>query len=191
MRKAVFVDKDGTLIHDVPYNVDTRLITWQEGAIGSLKFLQELGYLLIVISNQAGIAHGFFDNDTMNEVRKKMEQDLADASVKLNGFYFCPHHPYGSVKEYSIACSCRKPQPGLILKAARDLNVDLSQSWMVGDILNDVEAGSRAGCRTILIDNGNETEWQMHGLRSPTFIVNSINEAVERIFAISEAYVRS
>jgi histidinol phosphatase-like enzyme len=92
---------------------------------------------------------------------------LAREGVTLDGWYWCPHHPQGAAAGYAIECGCRKPLPGMLRQAARDHGIDLAQSWMVGDILNDVEAGRRAGCRTVLINNGNETEWLRSPLRTP------------------------
>lgn len=182
MRKAIFLDKDGTLIKDIPYNVDPALIVLQDNSVEGLKQLQDEGYLLIIISNQSGVAHGYFHENELHKVKDKLEELLEEYSIKLDGMYYCPHHPQGNIKSYSITCNCRKPQPGMILAAARDFNLDLSNSWMIGDILHDVEAGNRAGCRTILIDNGNETEWMINDFREPTYKVNSINEAASFIF---------
>jgi D-glycero-D-manno-heptose 1,7-bisphosphate phosphatase len=108
---------------------------------------------------------------------------LAHSNVDLAGFYYCPHHPEGVVPRYSIECACRKPNPGLLLKAAEELNIDLQQSWMVGDILNDVEAGNLSGCSTVLIDNGNETEWVLTDERQPDFIVTNLKEAAQAILS--------
>ncbi len=179
MNKAVFIDKDGTLIHDVPYNVDPDRIVLYTGTIRALRDLKERGYILIVISNQAGVAHGYFEEQALDAVKERLGILLGDSAI--DGFYFCPHHPQGVVGRYAIACECRKPQPGMILQAAKDFQVDLSQSWMIGDILNDVEAGNRAGCKTILINNGNETEWETNSLRKPTYIVNDLVEASQLI----------
>jgi D,D-heptose 1,7-bisphosphate phosphatase len=179
MNKAVFIDKDGTLIHDVPYNVDPHRIVLYAGTIQALRDLKERGYMLIVISNQAGVAHGYFEEHTLEAVKERLSILLGDATI--DGFYFCPHHPQGIVERYTLACDCRKPKPGMILQAAKDFQVDLSQSWMIGDILHDVEAGNRAGCKTILINNGNETEWDMSSLRKPTYIAKDLVEASQLI----------
>lgn len=175
--KAVFLDKDGTLVEDIPYNVDPDLIQLSEGALEGLRLLQKEGYRLIVVTNQSGIARGYFDEQALIPVKKRLQELLLPAGIHLDGFYHCPHHPQGRVPQYAIECSCRKPQPGLIHKAAREHRVDLACSWLVGDILNDVEAGNRAGCRTVLIDNGNETEWDLTSLRQPGFIVKNLYEA--------------
>ncbi len=97
--------------------------------------------------------------------------------VRLSGFYYCPHHPHGKIPEYAVDCFCRKPRPGLLQKAALEHEIDLASSWLVGDILHDIEAGNRAGCRTVLIDNGNEAEWDLSPRRQPEFIVKNVYEA--------------
>ncbi len=181
MAKAVFLDKDGTLIPDFPYNVDPSLIKIEKNSIEGLKILHENGFLLIVVSNQAGVAHGFFGEQDLIKVREKIETLLDEENIKLNDWYFCPHHPEGKIEEYSIECNCRKPQNGMLIKAAKEHDIDLKNSWMIGDILNDIEAGNKAGCKSILINNGNETEWIINEHRSPFEIVDNINEAASII----------
>ncbi|PUZ25698.1 HAD family hydrolase [Chitinophaga parva] len=182
MRKAIFLDKDGTLIYDVPYNADPEKIFLQEKLVHGLRKLQAAGYLLVVVTNQAGVAHGHFPEHHLKGVRAKIESLLYEQGIVLDGFYYCPHHPEGRMVQYAYACECRKPLPGLFLQAAREMNIDLGNSWALGDILNDVEAGNRAGCSTILINNGNETEWHTTGYgRTPDHITRSINEAASII----------
>lgn len=146
---AVFLDKDGTLIDDVPYNVDPLQIRLTVGAGEAIQTLCAASYKLIVVSNQSGVARGLFPLIALEAVRARVEELVVDAGGRLDGFYFCPHLPNGSVPEYSIACDCRKPASGMIEQASRELGIDLSRSWVVGDKLDDVEAGRRAGCRTI------------------------------------------
>jgi D,D-heptose 1,7-bisphosphate phosphatase len=179
--QAVFLDKDGTLIKDVPYNVNPDLIELTLGAIEGLQLLQKLGYKLIVISNQSGVARGYFPESKLVGVQEHLCKLFLEQGVKLDGFYYCPHHPDGAIAEYAITCDCRKPEPGLILRAACEHNINLLSSWFIGDILNDVEAGHRAGCQTILIDNGNETEWQLSPMRIPHFVVNDLAIAAQMI----------
>ncbi len=179
--KAIFLDKDGTLIPDIPYNVNPDLITLEEGAVDGLYCLQAIGYLLIIISNQSGVAKGLFAEKELNGVREKIMQLLENNHIELDDFYYCPHHPAGSVQGYNIECECRKPLPGMIVQAAQEHNIDLSASWMIGDILNDVEAGHNAGCRSILINNGNETEWLINQSRQPEFTATTITEAADYI----------
>jgi D-glycero-D-manno-heptose 1,7-bisphosphate phosphatase len=181
MNKAVFLDKDGTLIPDIPYNVNPGLISIQPEAMEGLRALHEAGYLLIIISNQSGVARGYFTEDKLQAVQKKLMELMGNNNIPLSGFYYCPHHPQGTVEGYNKDCDCRKPMPGMLLKAAEEHQINLSQSWMIGDILNDVEAGNRAGCQTILIDNGNETEWLPGLYRIPAFTCKTINQAAKNI----------
>jgi D-glycero-D-manno-heptose 1,7-bisphosphate phosphatase len=181
MNKAVFLDKDGTLIEDIPYNVDPAKIRLSQSCVEGLRKLQKDNFKLIVISNQSGIARGYFSANEFEIASAKLIFLLSEAGVRINGFYYCPHHPEGIVFPYALSCECRKPKPGMILQAAREHNINLMNSWMIGDILHDVEAGARAGCKTILIDNGNETEWNFNDLRRPDFYAETINEASEFI----------
>lgn len=181
MRKAVFIDKDGTLIVDVPFNINPDLIQLQEHAVEGLKCIKKLGFELIVISNQSGIAYGYFGESDLRQVEDKIQELLSEHNLSIDAFYYCPHHPQGTVKAYSTDCPSRKPGPGMILTAAKDRGIDLAYSWMIGDILHDVEAGNRAGCRTILIDNGNETEWIMNDFNHPDFTVRNINDAATKL----------
>ena len=176
-RKAIFLDKDGTLIPDIPYNVNPDLITLQPGVIEGLKLLKDKGYIFVVISNQAGVARGYFKYDDLNKVAEKLDVLLRSRGIQIEGFYFCPHHPAGIISEYTIVCNCRKPAPGMILQAANDMEIDIEKSWMLGDILNDVEAGNRAGCRTVLLDLGYETEWIKGEFRTPTYIAPNFLQA--------------
>jgi D-glycero-D-manno-heptose 1,7-bisphosphate phosphatase len=179
--KAVFLDKDGTIIEDVPYSVDPSAMVFMPGAAEGLRRLQEAGYRLIVVSNQSGVARGLFPVEALAGVEKRLAEMLAEAGAVLAGFYFCPHHPDGSVAEYAIDCECRKPAAGLIYRAAQEHGIDLARSWFAGDILNDVEAGRAAGCRTILLDNGNETEWVLTRDRLPDHLAPDLAAAAELI----------
>jgi histidinol-phosphate phosphatase family protein len=179
--RAVFLDKDGTLIEDVPYNVDPAQIRLTPGAVEGLRLLRGAGFRLIVVSNQSGVARGYFPEAALAGVEAKLRELLAAGGAALDGFYYCPHHPGGSVAAYAVACDCRKPLPGLLLRAADDHGIDLARSWLVGDILNDVEAGRRAGCHTVLLDNGHETEWVFSDLRRPDRVAADLAEAARVI----------
>lgn len=177
MKKAVFIDKDGTLIKNIPWNVNTQLIEFEENAIASLQLLQESGYQLVLISNQPGIALGYFTEDAVIQVFKYLEDTLCQRGVELNEFYYCPHDAQGIHQPYAKTCYCRKPMPGMLLQAAMELDIDLERSWMIGDILHDAEAGNRAGCKTILLNNGNETEWELTAIRQPSYICRNWKDA--------------
>lgn len=186
MKRAIFIDKDGTLIRDIPYNIKPDLLQFTKGAVEALKHFRAMGFLLIIISNQSGVARGYFSETDLENLKGKVNEMLKAQDVELDAFFCCPHHPEGTVPPFDIECECRKPKPGLILQAAADFNIDLSGSWMIGDILNDVEAGNRAGCRTILFNNGNETEWEFSTNRIPTAVVASFQEAVNVIIHQNE-----
>lgn len=180
---AIFLDKDGTLIDDVPYNVDPALIRLSRGAGQAMARLAEAGYAIVVVSNQSGVARGLFSEKALPAVEQRLRELLAEWHVPLAGFFYCPHHPEGEVRAYRKVCECRKPAPGLLLRAAAELGLDLSRSWMVGDILDDVEAGRRAGCRTVLIDNGHETQWKRLAERRPDFFAADMCAAARQILS--------
>jgi histidinol-phosphate phosphatase family protein len=181
--RAIFLDKDGTLILNLPYNVDPDEIRLAAGAGDGLFMLAKQGYRFFVVSNQPGVALGFFPESALIGVERKLVALLDEAGVQLEGFYYCPHSPRGNLLRYTRACECRKPAPGLIKQAAREHGVSLDHSWMVGDILDDIEAGRRAGCRTVLIDNGNETEWDLSSGRRPHRVASDLFEAATLILA--------
>jgi histidinol-phosphate phosphatase family protein len=179
---AVLLDKDGTLLVDVPYNVDPERMRLADTAASALALLGQLGVPLVVVSNQPGIALGRFGEDALHGVSRRLERLFQRHGARLHGFFYCPHHPAGTVAPFGGGCACRKPAPGLLHQAAAQLGLDLARSWMIGDILDDVEAGHRAGCRAILVDCGNETEWVRGPHRAPDHIVSSL-EAAARLVA--------
>ena len=181
--KAIFLDKDGTLVDDVPYNVEPRHIALCSGAGPAMRLMVQLDYRLFVVSNQDGVAKGLFPLSALEQVHHRLNDLLFREQVQLDGFYYCPHHPEAKLAQYAQQCVCRKPRPGLLLQAASEHAIDLSASWMIGDILHDVEAGNRAGCRTLLVDKGNETEWRLGPHRVPTRIVPDLYAAAAAIAA--------
>lgn len=183
---AVFLDKDGTLVEDIPYNVDPERIRLAPGAAEGTALLVEAGFTLVVVSNQSGVARGLFVEEALPGVERRLRELLAAEGANLGGFYYCPHHPRGSVERYSKLCECRKPQPGMLAAAAAELGLDLSRSWLIGDILDDVEAGNRAGCRTVLLDNGHETVWRWNPWRRPWTTAADLAEAARQIVAACE-----
>jgi histidinol-phosphate phosphatase family protein len=189
LRPAVFLDKDGTVVDNVPFNVDPGKIRLARGAAEGLAALHKAGFPLILVSNQGGIAHGRFPKTAMAGVERALRRLLLSFGVPLSGFYYCPHDLQGVVHEYVVPCRCRKPAPGMLQQAAADLGLDLNSSWMVGDILDDVEAGRRAGCRTLFLDNGNETVWRRGPLRRPHHVTHDLAEAARIILARSPATI--
>ncbi|MGE5386635.1 MAG: D-glycero-alpha-D-manno-heptose-1,7-bisphosphate 7-phosphatase, partial [Betaproteobacteria bacterium] len=176
---AVFIDKDGTLVEDVPYNVDPAHLHFTPGALPAIRMLDQAGFELVVVTNQPGLALGRFSRADLAHLQKALfERVREEAGVELAGFYVCPHLPSTG---FAPACLCRKPSPGLLRQAAMAHRYDMARSWMIGDILDDVEAGHRAGCRSILLDVGNETIWRLSPLRTPDFRCNNLLEAARII----------
>lgn len=190
MKKAIFVDKDGTLVVNIPFNADPKKIKLLPYSAKSLMDLRNEGFEIIVISNQSGIANGLFSEKELQKIKKELEKKLRFFDVDLKAFYYCPHHPKGTIPKYTVSCCCRKPSPGLLKKAAIEHGINLKKSWMIGDILNDIEAGNRAGCKTILLNTGNETEWRRTKLRKPDFEVTSWKEVASRIL-LEESLLKS
>ncbi|QXL85809.1 HAD family hydrolase [Comamonas sp. NLF-1-9] len=178
---GIFVDKDGTLVENVPYNVDPDLLKFKPGALRALAALAARGFAIVVVTNQSGVARGYFTRTQLTRLRDALARRLAEeAGVRLKGFHFCPHEPDAHGRP---TCSCRKPRPGMLLEASRMHGIDLERSWMIGDTLDDVEAGRRAGCRTIFYDSGGETRWRMAPLRYPWSLTTDWWDAARLILA--------
>ncbi len=169
-KKAVFLDKDGTVVRNIPHNSDPERIELLPGVLEGISMLQRAGYQIHIVTNQPGVALGHFPLEDLSKVEARLRELLSEGGVDLHAFHFCPHHPEGRVEAYATHCECRKPRPGMILKAAEQYDIDLESSWFIGDILDDVEAGRRAGCKTVLISNGNETEWEYSENRVPDLV---------------------
>ena len=155
MTKAIFIDKDGTVIEDLPYNVDPRRIRLAPGVEEALEIWAEQGWPIAIITNQSGVARGYFTLEDLERVSDHLEAVITDAGATWGGFYACPHLPEG-VNEYATDCDCRKPAPGLIREAAEKLGVIPEASWFIGDTWMDMAAGRAVGCRTILVGR----EWR-------------------------------
>jgi D,D-heptose 1,7-bisphosphate phosphatase len=181
MIRAVFIDKDGTLIPDIPYNVDPTLITLAPNAGETLRHLKQAGYALIVISNQSGIARGLFAESALIAVENRLNALLQRFGIALDGFYYCPHLPDAPIAAYRVECACRKPKSGLLEQAARDLDIDLHQSWMIGDIAADCEAGNRVGCQTILIEKPYDPQREFTPLSQPDFLIDGWDQVSQII----------
>ncbi len=157
--RAVFLDRDGVInelirypehsIIDSPFTVEQFKL--RDGVGKAIKKLQEAGYKVILASNQPGIAKEHMSREAFDKIGHKMREELAKDGVRLDGEKYCLHHPEAKVKEFIVNCECRKPKPGMLLQAAQDMDIDLPQSWMIGDGLTDVKAGKEAGCKTILL----------------------------------------
>ncbi len=155
---AVFLDRDGTINEEVNYLSDPSLLKLTQGAAKAIHLLNSHSIPVIVVTNQAGIARGYFTEAQMHLVHHALDLILAADNARIDTYYFCPHHPTAGIGEYKITCSCRKPEPGMLYQAAQDLHLDLSKSYLVGDKLTDIQAGNLAGCKTVLVQTGYGTE---------------------------------
>ena len=177
--KAVFLDRDGTLIVNRHYGSDPHEIKLLDGVVEGLVALRGAGYKLLLVSNQSGIARGYFDEEAVAKMHEQLQKMLDDHGAALDGLEYCPHHPEGVTPPYDVECSCRKPAPGMLRRAAHKHGVNLSASWMVGDIEADIEAGRRAGARTVLV--GSEIS-----LTPPDFHAEDFSGAVRHILERSD-----
>jgi D-glycero-D-manno-heptose 1,7-bisphosphate phosphatase len=149
VKPAVFLDRDGTLIAEVGYLGDPDGVALLSGVPDAVRRLRDAGFLLVVVSNQAGVARGLFTEDDVVAVNGRLADILADEGLELDGWYYCIHHP-----DFGEPCDCRKPAPGMLTRAAGELGLDLGRSWIVGDHPSDAEAGRRAGARPIIVLSG-------------------------------------
>ncbi len=190
--KAIFLDRDDTLIEDPGYINDPEQVKLLDGVPEALIQLKALGYKLIVVTNQSAVAHGIVTEKVLGEIHDRLKQLLADKNAFLDRIYYCPYHPEGVVPKYCKESNCRKPSPGMLLKAADEMDIDLGQSWCVGNSSRDIEAGLQAGCKTILIDKPPAHQRQPASSLSPARVnpdykAVNIKEAVN----IVKKYLRS
>lgn len=183
--RAVFLDRDGTLTHPRHYPARPEELCLYTGIAPGLRRLAVAGFRLIVVTNQSGIARGLFTEADLQGMHEYLANELAHHDVTIDAFYHCPHHPDGVVPDLAVVCACRKPQPGMLLRAAADLGLDLRRSWFVGDVLDDIEAGNRVGCRTVLVDLGSEAR-PTQPLRTPAFAARDTIHALALIAACEQ-----
>ncbi len=157
--RGVFLDRDGTINEEVGYLSRVDQFRFIDGAAQAVKLLNASGLKVVVVTNQAGVARGYLSEQTLREIHCRMADLLRARSARLDGIYYCPHHPIEGVGPYRMECNCRKPKPGMLERAATELNIDLSQSFVVGDQITDLETGFAVGCKTVLVRTG-------YGLRS-------------------------
>ena len=171
-KKAIFLDRDGVINKEVSYLSNPNDFEFIEGSIEALKILKQKGFLIIIITNQAGIARGFFTEETLEAIHSKMIRILKQNNIELDDIYYCPHHP-----EFTGPCDCRKPNIGMLLKAQLEYNIDLTNSYIVGDTLNDIQTGKAARCKTVLVLTGYGKEEQKNiGTIIPDMIFKNLKE---------------
>lgn len=184
---AVFLDRDGTVIADPGYLRDCAQVRLLGGVVEALRRFGEAGFRLVIVTNQSGIARGYLTEIELAAVHTHLRRMLEAQGVRLDGMYYCPYHPEGAVEAYRKDSDWRKPQCGMLKAAASDLGLDLCASWMIGDSLRDVEAGKRAGCRTVLLADGGKCTPKHAALGvapAADFVVGDLLAASRRILAV-------
>ena len=151
--KAAFLDKDGTIMEDIPYNSDPALFAFSPGVVEGLLLLANSGFRLVIISNQSGVARGLFDFSALEPMEARLREMFTTEGLELAGVYWCPHFPGAVHPQFGVACGCRKPAPGMLLAAAQELSLDTHASWMIGDRDSDVQAAHKAGCHSAFLNN--------------------------------------
>jgi D-glycero-D-manno-heptose 1,7-bisphosphate phosphatase len=182
------MDRDGTISEEVGYvNHPTRFNLFPYSA-AAIRKLNESGWLAIVVTNQAGVARGYFTENLIKQVHEKMASDLQTQNARLDGIFYCAHHPTVGEPPYRLDCDCRKPKPGLIRQAAATMNIDLAQSWMVGDRYSDVELAANAGVRSAFVLSGyGRGEWEhqrQNWKQRPDLVVENLLDAVNAIVGL-------
>lgn len=186
MNRAVFLDRDGVLVEEVNYLSHPRQLRLLPGSAEAVRRLRAAGFKVVVVSNQSGVARGYFTLKRLREIHTALRAMLKKKGVRLDGLLYCPHHPDGTVARFARACACRKPRPGMLREAARLAKASMKESFMVGDTEADVAAGRSAGCRTILVRTG-------HGSRkkvatAPDAVAADLSAAADLILAGKVVY---
>ena len=191
MKKAVFLDRDGTVNEEVGYLTDIDKLRLIPDAGAAIRKLNEAGFLVVLVTNQAGVARGYFPESLVAEAHARLDELLQAEGARLDAVYYCPHHPTAGTSSYTRACDCRKPGTGLIDQASRDLPIDVKHSYMVGDKWSDVELGQRAGTAAVLVRSGYAADdpgnVRPQHVVEPEFIAHDIAEAADWIIADSKA----
>jgi D-glycero-D-manno-heptose 1,7-bisphosphate phosphatase len=189
MNRAVFIDRDGTISEEVGYINHTSRFRLFPYAAAAVKHLNENGWLAIVITNQAGVARGYFSEDMVQTIHGAMTKELEGNGARLDAIYYCAHHPTVGEPPYRLDCDCRKPKPGLISRAAKDFDIDLQESWMVGDRYSDVELARNAGVKSMFVMSGyGRGEWEhqrANWTEKPDLVGENLLEAVRLIVSDS------
>lgn len=183
--EAILCDRDGTLIQDCHFLSTPDQIEWIPGVLAALKILNSLEIKVLVLTNQSGVARGYFNSDAVEAVNDRMRRDAEVASGAIADFYFCPHHPQGEVIQYTCVCECRKPSPGLFLQAIADHSLDPTRCWAIGDRLRDLEPGLQLGMKAFLVQTGYGIQEQQELSKSPFYeqitVILSMPEIIDLI----------
>ena len=194
MRRAAFLDRDGTILDELGYLTPASEIVIYPWSMDSVRLLKRAGYAVVMITNQGGIGLGLYDHDFVTATHDALTERFANAGAEIDGWYYCPHHPEAVVEEYRVKCGCRKPAPGMLYDAARDLQLDLKRSWVVGDQWRDVQLAHVVGARSVLLRTGHGTAQEQawpKDVAPPTATTDNLVAAVSWILERDNAFARA
>ena len=180
LRNAVVIDRDGVIIEDTDYVYKSADLSFIPGSIEALQTLSRSSYKIIIITNQSGIGRGYFTESDYHVFTETLLEKLSDYGARVDGVYFCPHHPASGMGRYKTLCPCRKPRTGMLTKASREHGIRLRGSWLIGDKTSDIKAGADAGCKTILVKTGYAGRDLQFRLKAD-LIANDLNDAIRAI----------
>ena len=185
MNKAVFLDRDGVITQEPPHyahRVDE--LEFIPRSPEAIKLLNENNFVIIIVSNQSGIARGYYQEEDTVTFNQAMEKKLAEIGAHIDAIYYCPHHPEAKIEKYRIDCDCRKPKTGMLKRAEKNMNIDLKKSYIVGDRWSDIEAGKNTGCKTILVKTGSGIKSLKSNKITCDYIANDLYDAAEHILSL-------
>lgn len=184
-RRAIFMDRDGTVCEEVGYVNHVDRIRLLPRSATAIRLANEAGFQAVIVTNQAGVARGYFDEDLVHEVHDAVRRQLAEAGARVDGIYYCPHHPEVGSEAYRRVCDCRKPKAGMLLRAQEEMGIDLGASYMIGDTVKDLGAGRAVGTTTVLVLTGygrGELQYQSHRWPvQPDHVCEDLLDAVQWI----------
>lgn len=183
--KAFFLDRDWTINEDRGYISNINDVYIYPRSIEALKIIKSKGYLIIIVTNQAGIAMGLMTKKKVEEVNSHIIRDISKEGINIDALYYCPYHPTKGKNKYKKESNFRKPEPGMLIKASRDFKIDLNSSYMIGDKISDIEAGKKAGCKTVLVKTGfgeKSLEHLKFSELNPEYVCDDLYDAIEKIF---------
>lgn len=184
MKPAVFLDRDGTILDELGYLTPASTVHVYPFSADAIRQLHRGGYAVVIITNQGGIGLGLYDHAFVDRTHAALDAEMAAAGAQIAGWYYCPHHPEGKVPEFTVKCPCRKPGTGMVEAAARELQLDLTRSWVVGDQWRDIEVAHRVGARSVLVRTGYgkglEAQWPADIAR-PTVVSDNLMAAAAHI----------
>lgn len=183
MNRAVFLDRDGVINEEVQYLSEPARLRLIPGAARAIQRLNRRSIAVVVVTNQAGVARGLYPESQIDVLHHALAELLSREGARIDRFYYCPHHPAEGLPPYRLECACRKPQPGMLLQAAIDLELDLAHCWIVGDKASDLIVGEHTGCQAILVETGygRQTWSEWSESFQPCYVAHDLADAVEWI----------